>query len=147
MVIRDVQADIAQAMLSPPSGSNTVMQLNMGEGKSSVIVPMIASTIANGEKLARVVVLTPLLREMFNLLTSRLGNICGRRIFHLPFSRNVEVYRSNIESIREIYEEVCSTIDQYPPYFYFLICTNISFSVSKTGVSFSLGLKIYSPSN
>ena len=35
-LIRPVQASIAQEMISPGGGNNTVMQLNMGEGKSSV---------------------------------------------------------------------------------------------------------------
>ncbi|KAH9051484.1 hypothetical protein EDB87DRAFT_1582498 [Lactarius vividus] len=35
-------------------------QLNMGEGKSSVIVPLVAATIADGSHLARIVTLKPL---------------------------------------------------------------------------------------
>jgi hypothetical protein len=34
--IRPQQADMAEEMISPPDGRNSVMQLNMGEGKSSV---------------------------------------------------------------------------------------------------------------
>ena len=36
LLIRPVQASIAHEMMAPTSGQNTVMQLNMGEGKSSV---------------------------------------------------------------------------------------------------------------
>ena len=36
LLIRQVQAEIASEMLSPSSGKNSVVQLNMGEGKSSV---------------------------------------------------------------------------------------------------------------
>jgi len=36
LLIRQVQAEIATEMLEPGSKKNTVMQLNMGEGKSSV---------------------------------------------------------------------------------------------------------------
>jgi hypothetical protein len=36
LLIRQVQAEIATEMLRPRSGKNSVMQLNMGEGKSSV---------------------------------------------------------------------------------------------------------------
>jgi hypothetical protein len=36
MQIRPLQAIIAEAMMHPKYGSNAVMQLNMGEGKSSV---------------------------------------------------------------------------------------------------------------
>jgi len=36
LLIRQVQAEIASEMLAPSSGKNSVVQLNMGEGKSSV---------------------------------------------------------------------------------------------------------------
>ena len=36
LLIRPVQAEIAKEMLEPRSKENSVMQLNMGEGKSSV---------------------------------------------------------------------------------------------------------------
>jgi len=39
VLIRQVQAEIAIEMLSPSSGENAVVQLNMGEGKSSVRRP------------------------------------------------------------------------------------------------------------
>jgi hypothetical protein len=39
LLVRQVQAEIASEMLAPGSGKNTVVQLNMGEGKSSVRGP------------------------------------------------------------------------------------------------------------
>ena len=39
LLIRQVQAEIASEMLAPRSGKNAVVQLNMGEGKSSVRRP------------------------------------------------------------------------------------------------------------
>ena len=36
LLVRQVQAEIASEMLAPPSAKNSVVQLNMGEGKSSV---------------------------------------------------------------------------------------------------------------
>ena len=42
ILVRKVQADIAAHMMQPPDAQNTVMQLNMGEGKSTIIVPMVA---------------------------------------------------------------------------------------------------------
>ncbi|KAF9512309.1 hypothetical protein BS47DRAFT_1363216 [Hydnum rufescens UP504] len=60
---RSIQIDIAEKMMAPPSGENSILQLNMGEGKSSVIVPMAAASLADGHKLVRVVVLKPLLKS------------------------------------------------------------------------------------
>ena len=41
LLIRQVQAEIAMEMLQPSSGKNSVMQLNMGEGKSSVSIVLL----------------------------------------------------------------------------------------------------------
>ncbi|KAI5993335.1 hypothetical protein EDD15DRAFT_2439801 [Pisolithus albus] len=70
-LIRRVQADVALEMIAPRSGQNTVLQLNMGEGKSSVIVPAIASVLADGDQLVRVVVPKALASQMFHLLVHR----------------------------------------------------------------------------
>jgi len=92
--IRSVQAQIAQEMISPSSGANSILQLNMGEGKSSVIVPIVAATLANGKKLVRVVVLKPLSIQMFHVLLKKLSGMLGRRIFHIPISRSVRLGRA-----------------------------------------------------
>ncbi|KAK7027537.1 hypothetical protein VNI00_015171 [Paramarasmius palmivorus] len=48
---RPLQLNVAREMIAPSSGTNTVLQLNMGEGKSSVIVPLVAAALANGERI------------------------------------------------------------------------------------------------
>lgn len=48
IMVREVQEEIANQMRKPPSDQNAVMQLNMGEGKSSVIVPIVAAALADG---------------------------------------------------------------------------------------------------
>ena len=62
----------------------------MGEGKSSVIVPVAAAALANGEQLVRVIIPKALTAQMFELLVARLGGLTNRPIYHLPFSRNTE---------------------------------------------------------
>ena len=47
LLVRQVQADIASEMLAPTSGKNAVVQLNMGEGKSSVRESLIRLTAAD----------------------------------------------------------------------------------------------------
>jgi hypothetical protein len=105
LLIRPVQARIAQEMIAPESGENSVCQLNMGEGKSSVIVPMVATALADGSKLVRVVVLKPLSSQMFQLLVQRLGGLINRRIFYMPFSRNAAPTIESVTLIQELYEE------------------------------------------
>ena len=77
-------------IMSPQSGENTVMQVNMGEGKSSVIIPIAAAALANGKQLVRVVVPKALTVQMFDLLVARLGGLTNRPIYYLPFSRTPE---------------------------------------------------------
>ena len=89
-LIRRVQAEIAMEIISPQSGENTVIQVNMGEGKSSVIIPIAAAALADGNQLVRVVVPKELTVQMFELLTSRLGGLANKPIYHLPFSRAPE---------------------------------------------------------
>jgi hypothetical protein len=47
IMIREVQEEIARLMRNPPNDQNAVMQLNMGEGKSTVIVPVVAAALAD----------------------------------------------------------------------------------------------------
>ncbi|KAH7016105.1 uncharacterized protein B0I36DRAFT_368721 [Microdochium trichocladiopsis] len=57
VLIRDVRADLATRMQSPVHGRVAVMQLNTGEGKSSVIVPILITSLADGDKLMRVLLM------------------------------------------------------------------------------------------
>lgn len=75
----------------------------MGEGKSSVIVPLVASTLADGSNLMRVVTLKPLSNQMFQLLVSRLSGLLNRPIFYIPFSRSLRMDVSLVNIIRRLY--------------------------------------------
>ena len=66
------------------------MQVNMGEGKSSVIIPIVAAALADGKQLVRVIVPKALTVQMFDLLVARLGGLANRPIYYLPFSRTPE---------------------------------------------------------
>ncbi|KAK0671660.1 hypothetical protein QBC41DRAFT_344465 [Cercophora samala] len=51
LLIRPGQIDVARATISPESGSNSVLQMNMGEGKTSCIIPMCAAFMADTKNL------------------------------------------------------------------------------------------------
>ncbi|KAI9776497.1 MAG: hypothetical protein M1839_009531 [Geoglossum umbratile] len=104
-LIRPVQAQVAFEMISPSSGTNSVLQLNMGEGKSSVIIPMIATAIADGKQLARVIVLKALAKQMAHLLSQRLGGLVNRRIFSTPFSRKTTLDARIATDLHLLHEE------------------------------------------
>ncbi|KAL8801978.1 MAG: hypothetical protein Q9182_004107 [Xanthomendoza sp. 2 TL-2023] len=104
-LIRPVQVRVAMEMISPLSSTNTLMQLNMGEGKSSVITPLIATTLADGRRLVRVVVLRSLAKQMERSLIQRLSGLVNRPVYLMPFSRKTEVDEATILKIKELYDE------------------------------------------
>ncbi|KAI9433421.1 hypothetical protein BJY52DRAFT_1160284 [Lactarius psammicola] len=105
---RQLQLDIAHEMISPSCQRSAVLQLNMGEGKSSVIVPLVAATLADGSHLARIVTLKPLSNQMFQLLRGRLSGLADRRIFYAPFSRRLGTNASVVKSISALYRQCVS---------------------------------------
>ncbi|KAF4999120.1 hypothetical protein FGRMN_2683 [Fusarium graminum] len=106
MMIRPVQIDVAMATISPDSGSNSVLQMNMGQGKTSCIIPMAAAALANQKQLVRVIVPKALLQQTAQLLQARLGGILGRGIRHVPFSRRTPTTEKNIRAYHSIHREM-----------------------------------------
>ncbi len=94
-------------MISPTCRRSALLQLNMGEGKSSIIIPLVAATLANGSNLTRIVTLKPLFNQMFQLLASRLSDLADRRIFYVPFSRDLDLRMSSrmLETISTFYKQ------------------------------------------
>lgn len=104
ILIRKDQADISREMISPSSSANSVMQLNMGLGKSSVIVPIAACALADKTKLCRIVVLRALSKQMMELLVKKLGGLINRRIYFVPISRALQMNFEKAKQLRAIYE-------------------------------------------
>ncbi|KAK8131570.1 hypothetical protein PG984_008008 [Apiospora sp. TS-2023a] len=98
LIIRNVQEEVARAMRD--SDENRVMQLNMGEGKSSVIVEMVAAVLADGSRLVRIIVAKPQAKQMRHMLITKLGGMLNRRIFFLPFSRATSMDESKVEYLQ-----------------------------------------------
>ncbi|PYH83568.1 hypothetical protein BO82DRAFT_411285 [Aspergillus uvarum CBS 121591] len=101
LLIRDVQEQIARRMRNAQPGHNVVMQLNMGEGKSSIIVPIVAAALAD-RCLVRIIVAKPQSRQMFQMLVSKLGGLLGRRVYHLPVSRSLRIGGPEAEEIERM---------------------------------------------
>lgn len=106
-IIREDQFKVAQAMIASPSTiSNFVLQMNMGQGKSSVIIPMVATALAKDENLVRVVVPRSLLLQAAQLLSSRLGGLINRRIKHVPFSRKSRTDHESIKAYHMLHLDI-----------------------------------------
>ncbi|KAF8554288.1 hypothetical protein OG21DRAFT_1497164 [Imleria badia] len=104
-LIRRVQVDVANEMVSPRSGDNTAMQLNMGEGKSSVIVPISVAKLADGDQLVRVVVPKALTSQMFQILVDRISGLTNRQIYYLPFSRSLPLGPEEVAAMQSLMSE------------------------------------------
>ena len=81
------------------------MQLNMGEGKSSIIVPIVVAVLANGDQLVRVIVPKALMAQMFHILVDRLGGLTNRRVYFVPFSRSLKVDHQKVDALVQIMSE------------------------------------------
>ncbi|CAF1091829.1 unnamed protein product [Didymodactylos carnosus] len=89
--IREIQVNVARHMMQSKLSTgdttvkNIVMQMNMGEGKTSVIIPMLALSLCSPlSSLVRVVVLRSLFSMNYQSLRFKLGGLLNRRIF--PFA-------------------------------------------------------------
>ncbi|TVY81339.1 hypothetical protein LSUE1_G008843 [Lachnellula suecica] len=109
IMIRPIQEQIAESMKTPQSGWNAMMQFNMGEGKSSVIVPIVASALADGSQFVRVIVAKPQSKQMFEMLVSKVGGLLNRRIYHMPFTRSLKLTAVEAEAIHIMFMECMTT--------------------------------------
>jgi hypothetical protein len=91
ITIRRTQINVAQTMINPPDQkSKMVIQLNMGEGKSTVIIPMlIAKLTATGQHLIRIFVLKSLFNSNYTYLKHTVGGLLNKRLYAFPFSREL----------------------------------------------------------
>ncbi|UZP32271.1 hypothetical protein NXS19_000087 [Fusarium pseudograminearum] len=102
IMIRQVQQQIARQMMQPPDSENISLQLNMGEGKSSVIVPIVVSAQGNGSRLVRVIVAKPQSKQMQQMLVSKLAGMLDRPVYQLPFSRDIQLNESQALTIHKL---------------------------------------------
>ncbi|KAL6168631.1 hypothetical protein ACJQWK_05012 [Exserohilum turcicum] len=105
ILVRKEQEYIASQMRSPENGENVVLQLLMGGGKSTTIVPILNAYHGDKKKLVRVVVAKPQSKQMLQMLVAKLGGMLGRRIYQMPFSRNLRLSTGDAQAIRQIYDQ------------------------------------------
>ncbi|KAL2888634.1 hypothetical protein HOO65_030135 [Ceratocystis lukuohia] len=105
LIIREVQQDIAHLMINPPSDQNCVTQLNMGEGKSSVIVPIVSAALANKQRLMCVIVAKPQSKQMLETLLTKLGGLVNRRVFQMPYSRGLVTTESQAQLLLRLLQD------------------------------------------
>ena len=108
ITIRDIQIKVAHHMMQPikqaddASVKSIVMQMNMGEGKTSVILPMLATGLASSDScLVRIIVLKSLFQTNYQLLRYRLAGLLNRRVFPFVCHRDLNFNDEQIEQISD----------------------------------------------
>lgn len=102
--IRPKQHFVAKSMIDSCAGEDRVqpvVQLNMGEGKTRVILPMLALHYGSTGILPRLTVLSPILKEAHEYLHKVLtASLQGSKVCTLPFVRDVDISKDRLAAIQ-----------------------------------------------
>lgn len=71
-------------------------------------IHLVGSILTSHSRLVRVVVAKPQSKQMLQMLVAKLGGMLGRRVYQMPFSRNLRLSTSDARMIRQIYEDCIS---------------------------------------
>ena len=97
--IRRIQHRIAAFCISRPGA---ITQLNMGEGKTRVILPMLILELAQPDRLVRLHFLSQLIDEAYYYLHRHLtASLMCRRLLRLPFHRDVKLTAQDVAMMRD----------------------------------------------
>ncbi|KYQ92558.1 hypothetical protein DLAC_06549 [Tieghemostelium lacteum] len=86
IMIRDIQSKIAIDLIN--SQVNICTQLQMGEGKTSVILPLMCLALSRKRMVVRVNVLPSLLETSRDDIIRRMGGILNRKLYIFPYQRD-----------------------------------------------------------
>ncbi|CAE7370046.1 unnamed protein product [Symbiodinium sp. KB8] len=109
--IREQQVSVAKSMMfegteNPEDMQNRLMQLNMGEGKTSVIVPLLIASLADGKSLLRVTVLSSLRHSNATEWQHKLGGLLGHRLHPMFCRRDLKLEESEAQSLHSFLDRV-----------------------------------------
>ena len=97
--IRGVQFEVANHLMTNPGA---IAQLNMGEGKTRVILPMLILHGQPADSIFRLHILSPLLGEAYDYFHRTLtASLMCRRVHVLPFHRDVELDERNVRILKQ----------------------------------------------
>eukprot|EP01129_Flabellula_baltica_P013511 TRINITY_DN6281_c0_g1_i1.p1 TRINITY_DN6281_c0_g1~~TRINITY_DN6281_c0_g1_i1.p1 ORF type:complete len:1215 (-),score=230.04 TRINITY_DN6281_c0_g1_i1:612-3749(-) len=102
--IRPNQYAVVKDLLDPKNNGKC-SQLNMGEGKTRVIIPMLVLyfTRGNEEKIVRLNILDSLLQEAFDYYHRHLSlSIFGKKLLILPYTRDITLSTYDIEDLHHL---------------------------------------------
>jgi len=103
--IRPEQFAVAQHLMNHPGD---IMQLNMGCGKTRIILPILAlhwtsERLLEDERVVRMHFLSPLFDEAFEVMHNTLcASVLSKRIYTLPFCRDVRLNATRLKTIERL---------------------------------------------
>ena len=114
ITIRETQVQVAYHMMqsNATTPASIVMQMNMGEGKTSVIIPMLALSLCSASSsLVRIIVLKSLFIINYQSLRYKLGGLLNRRIFSFACRRRMNFSQNQLHQIFERFKDALSHCD------------------------------------
>ncbi|KAJ4298924.1 hypothetical protein N0V90_004167 [Kalmusia sp. IMI 367209] len=106
IMLRAEQVEVANATMAPASGRNSVVQLLMGKGKTSCILPIVAAMLADKQHLLRIVVPRALLLQSAQVMHIKLGGLLDRELLHIPFSRRTKPDNHLLKTFGQLYSHI-----------------------------------------
>ncbi|CAF4664694.1 unnamed protein product [Rotaria sp. Silwood2] len=100
LLIRNDQYSLVETMINDKK--NCIYQLNMGEGKTSVILIIFSEILADGKQVVRINCLESLMGIMQELLRNKFSGLLQKKIYVMPFSRGIAFSKENLERIKEM---------------------------------------------
>jgi len=104
--IRSIQRDMIDWLFEK---NKVVTQMNMGEGKSSIILMVLLLKLISKKKLAQVVVPAPLLNDVTQLIKNRLAPLTNVKVLRLPITRD-----TLSKCLPQTRDEVQRQLDSHP---------------------------------
>ncbi|CAF3125081.1 unnamed protein product [Rotaria sp. Silwood2] len=118
ITIREIQIEVAQHMIQSNINTddstvrNIVMQMNMGEGKTSVILPMLAVNLSSfNSSLVRVIILKSLFPTNYQSLRYKLGGLLNQRIFPFACRRDMNFNNEQTNKIFKRFQQALCNCD------------------------------------
>lgn len=97
--IRRAQYLVARFLID---NKGAITQLNMGEGKTRVILPMLVLELARSDRFVRLHFLSQLIDEAYYYLHRHLtASLMGRRLLRLPFDRDVSLSPQDVAKMHD----------------------------------------------
>ena len=102
---RESQVRVAIEMIEPSSGKNNLLQVGMGEGKSSVITPLMLAASADGRTLVRMSSPKALVPQLHSLIAQRNCGINDQPLFFIPFGRDMPLNEEILRNLRVLLQQ------------------------------------------